>query len=618
LRLAGPVVRRWLARPWDLPFTTFKLLATFRQGGLRAVESSLINRAERRPADFSYAEWHRAFATLSVGDRDDILAAVASMRAPPRLSVLMPIHVASDSWLVRAIGSVRNQLYPHWELCVVADASTNHQARRILDEAVSADPRIKIALHERSGGISARSNTALRLATGDYITVLYPDDELTDHALYMVAAEIRSHPAADVIYTDQDSIDEHGTLSDPFFKPDWNPDLLLSHNYMGHLCAFRRSRVLDGGGFREGFEGSHDHDLILRLTRDGTADTIRHVPFVLYHVRSDSTARDPAARTSAEDATIRALQEHAGARVERAPVPATYRLRWPLPIPRPRVSLVIPTRDARELLETCVESLLAKTSYPDLELLIVDNQSCDPDALAYLDALDRAGRARVLRYDRPFNFSALNNFAVGRTTGEIVGLLNNDIEVIEPGWLEEMVTQALRPQVGAVGARLLYPNQTVQHGGVILGIGGLAGHAHKHASACDEGYFSRAQVVHDVSAVTGACMVLRRSTYLEAGGLDEQLPVAFNDVDFCLRLRRAGLRNLWTPFATLIHHESGSRGPEDTRAKRLRLHRERKLMQARWREELSADPAYNPNLTLESEDFSLAWPPRVRRPWKIS
>jgi GT2 family glycosyltransferase len=280
------------------------------------------------------------------------------------------------------------------------------------------------------------------------------------------------------------------------------------------------------------------------------------------------------------------------------------------------VSLIIPTRDARPLLETCVESILRNTEYDNFEIVIIDNQSATPDALAYFSTLQQRGVARVVRFDKPFNFSAINNAGVREARGQVVALLNNDLEAIEPGWLGEMVSHALRPEIGAVGARLLYPDRTVQHGGILLGVGGIAGHAHKLSPERDPGYLLRAQIAQDMSAVTAACLAIRRETYLAVGGFDETLAVAFNDVDFCLRVGETGLRNLWTPFATLIHHESRTRGAEDTAPKRARFHQEIRRMQVRWGHLLQNDPAYNPNLTLESEDFALAWPPRVRKPWR--
>jgi len=311
------------------------------------------------------------------------------------------------------------------------------------------------------------------------------------------------------------------------------------------------------------------------------------------------------------------VQDQIGERAtaEFGPLPNTYRLRWRIPGSRPLVSLLIPTRDQRAILETCIESITAKTEYRNFEILIVDNQSRSADSLEYLAMLEKRGVARVLRFDAPFNFSAINNFAARHARGSILGLLNNDLEVLEGSWLEEMVSHAVRPEIGAVGARLLYPDRTIQHGGIVLGIGGVAGHAHKYAASEAPGYFSRAQLVYNVSAVTAACLLIRHETFENVGGLDESFPIAFNDVDFCLRVRELGLRNLWTPFATLLHHESKTRGQEDTAGKRARFRGEMERMISRWGEVLRNDPAYNPNLTLESEDFSLTWPPRVRRPW---
>jgi GT2 family glycosyltransferase len=342
------------------------------------------------------------------------------------------------------------------------------------------------------------------------------------------------------------------------------------------------------------------------------------VPHVLYHWRAieGSTAASAEAKGYAQDAAARALRDCTGLPVDAGPLPFTYRVRWPVPDPAPLVSLVIPTRDAADLLKTCVETIRAKTAYRPYELIVVDNQSREPATLRLLRGLEERKVARVLRYDAPFNYSAINNLGVREARGEIVGLLNNDLEIMEPGWLATMVAQALRPEVGAVGARLLYPDGTVQHGGVILGIGGVANHAHRNFPGSEAGYFGRLQLVQDLSAVTAACLLVRRDVYLRLGGLDESIAVAFNDVDFCLRLRKAGLRCVYTPDATLVHHESKSRGKDDSPDKRARFAREVETIMARWGELLRNDPAYNPNLTLESEDFALAWPPRARKPWK--
>jgi GT2 family glycosyltransferase len=611
-RMAAPLLRRRLSEPRLLPLMAMKLARALRAGGPAKVVDLLL---EKRPhlSRVPYAEWVARYSKLSDADRAAIRREIERLPSRPRISVLMPVYETPEPFLRRAIESVRAQLYPDWELCIADDASRPAHVRRVLDEAAAADARIKLVFRERNGHISAASNSALQMATGEWIALLDHDDELTEHALYMLAI---TAPEADVIYSDEDKIDVHGRLSDPHFKPDWNPDLLLSQNYVAHLCALRTSLVRRLDGFREGFEGSQDHDLVLRAA--GSGARIRHVPHVLYHWRAieGSTAASAEAKRYAQDAAARALRESTGLRVDPGPLPFTYRVCWPVPDPAPLVSLVIPTRDAADLLKTCVETILAKTAYRPYELIVVDNQSRDPAAVRLLRELEERKVARVLRYDAPFNYSAINNLGVREARGEIVGLLNNDLEIMEPGWLTTMVAQALRPEVGAVGARLLYPDGTVQHGGVILGIGGVANHAHRNFPGTEPGYFGRLQLVQDFSAVTAACLLVRRDVYLRAGGLDESIAVAFNDVDFCLRLRKAGLRCVYTPDATLVHHESRSRGKDDSPEKRARFAREVETIMARWGEVLRSDPAYNPNLTLESEDFALAWPPRVRKPWE--
>jgi GT2 family glycosyltransferase len=609
-RLAGPLLSRRLRRPWELAHSGSKLLRTLRQGGVRGVMDWLLHKEQQKGSrDAGYANWQRAFSTISEADRVRIRKRSGRLRT--RFSVLMAVFDTPETWLPHAIASVRSQLYPHWELCIADTGSSGAHVRNLLETAAREDPRIKLELCSGTGKALA-SNAALSLATGDFVALLDPEDELAEHALYLLAEELESHPDTDLAYSDDDRIDEQGRFVDPHFKPDWNPDLLRSHDYVARLCAMRRQRVVNVGGYRAGFPGTESYDLCLRIAPDGR---VRHVPFVLYHRRLGTGS--PEQRDSA-DAAVRVVQEHLGSSAQAAvgPLPDTRRVRWPIPDAAPLVSLIIPTRDARPLLETCVESILRNTEYDNFEIVIIDNQSATPDALAYFSTLQQRGVARVVRFDKPFNFSAINNAGVREARGQVLALLNNDLEAIEPGWLGEMVSHALRPEIGAVGARLLYPDRTVQHGGILLGVGGIAGHAHKLSPERDPGYLLRAQIAQDMSAVTAACLAIRRQTYLAVGGFDETLAVAFNDVDFCLRVGETGLRNLWTPFATLIHHESRTRGAEDTAPKRARFHQEIRRMHARWGHLLQNDPAYNPNLTLESEDFALAWPPRVRKPWR--
>ena len=613
-RLAVPLVRKRLREPRTIPIMAAKLMRTLAKGGLTEVANTLF-RKKPLLSRLPYWEWVARQATLSDEDRTAIRAAIAAMKQPPVFSVLMPVYDTPEPFLRRAIDSVRSQLYPHWQLCIADDASPAPHVRRTLEEAAASDPRIRVAFRSSNGHISAASNTALELATGDWIALLDHDDELTEHALYTLATETRD---TDLVYSDEDKIDEHGRRSEPHFKPDWNPELLLSNNYIAHLCAIRADKVRDAGGFRVGFEGSQDHDLVLRVAKSTTR--IRHVPHVLYHWRAieGSTALSSNAKDYAAEASLRALREHTGLPVERGPVPLTYRVRWPVPDASPLVSLIIPTRDSLSVLKKCIETLTARTEYRPYEILVIDNQSRESATLRYLDDLQQRAVARVIKYDHPFNYSAINNLGVRNVTGAMVGLLNNDLEIIDGRWLGEMVAQAVRPEVGAVGAKLLYPDRSIQHGGIILGIGGVAGHAHKYMACDAPGYFSRAQVTQNLSAVTGACLVIRRDLYLRVGGFDETIAVAFNDVDFCLRVRDAGFRNVWTPAAILVHDESRTRGVENTKSKRDRFRREVETMLARWGDTLRNDPAYNPNLTLEAEDFSLGWPSRAPKPWTIS
>ncbi|MDB6170222.1 MAG: glycosyl transferase family 2, partial [Verrucomicrobia bacterium] len=572
-----------------------------------------------------YATWVKRFDTPKLEEIVDLRADLESLppEQRPLVSILMPVYNTPEQWLAKAIGSVRAQLYPHWELCVADDASTEPHVRRVLEDFAQRDARIKVIFREENGHISAASNSALDLATGTFVALLDHDDELAPRALADVVLALARRPALEFIYSDEDKIDEQGRRFDPYFKPDWNPDLLLGQNYTCHLSVFRAARVRAIGGFRTGFEGSQDWDLTLRFTAGLAPAQVHHISRVLYHWRAipGSTAlvideKSDYPFIAAKKALADHLR-HLDAKAELVPVKGRHwRIRHPLPSPAPKVSIIVPTRNGADLLRLCVGSILAKTIYPDFEILVVNNRSDDAATLAYFDEL-RALGIRVLDFDAPFNFSALNNFAVRAGAGSMLAFLNNDLEVISADWLDEMVSQALRPEIGAVGAMLYYPDDTVQHAGVVLGLtgpaarDGVAGHAFKGAARGGEGQRNRLRLAQNYSAVTAACLVIRRKTFEAVGGFNEtDLPVAFNDIDFCLRVQQAGFRNLWTPFAELYHHESASRGAEDTPEKVERFAREATYMRRVWGGRLDRDPAYNPNLTLAREDFSLAFPPR--------
>ncbi|EWY37715.1 hypothetical protein N825_16820 [Skermanella stibiiresistens SB22] len=601
-----------------------KAIQAIRYIARHGLTAAKIRMAERlnAPSHDGYGAWLDLFDTLNADDIDAIRSHIDAMPARPLISVLMPVHDPDPASLRSAIESVRAQLYPDWELCVADDASTNPEIASILAEFAELDPRVKITTLPVNGNISAASNAALDLVTGSFVALLDHDDRLAPHALYRVAVELELHPDADLIYSDEDKLDAEGKRHDPHFKSGWNPELLLAQNMVSHLGVYRTALVRRVGGFRLGFEGSQDWDLALRVAEASASDRLRHIPHVLYHWRvfrgSGSFSTRQGGR--AAEAGRRAVEEH----LRRTGQPATVtinaagynRVKRTLPDPAPKVSLIVPTRDRVELLRNCVEGLLLRTDYPDLEILIVDNGSVEPATLDYFRDLASEPAVRVLHRDGPFNFSALNNFAVSQATGSIIGLINNDIQVIEPGWLTEMVSHAVRPGVGAVGAKLLYADGTIQHAGVILGMQGVAGHMHKGLGRHDHGYFNRLQLAQNLSCVTAACMVMPKSAFQAVGGFDEtNLAIAFNDVDLCLKLREAGHLIVWTPHAELHHLESASRGSDMTPENHARFAAEVKHMLDRWGDTLLQDPYYNPNLSLEATAFALAGTPRALRPW---
>jgi len=571
-----------------------------------------------------YEKWCEQHEALGPDDLQAIERHIAAFATRPLISVVMPVYNTEEGLLAKAIESVLGQLYTHWELCIADDASSEPHVRRVLERYAGRDARIKVAYREANGHICEASNTALGIATGDLVALFDHDDVLAARALYEVAAEFDGHPEAQIVYTDEDKVDTEDRRFDPYFKPDWNPDLNHGQNYVSHLTVYREGLIRAVGGFRKGFEGSQDWDLLLRAIERIPASAIRHVPKVLYHWRAapGSTALQLAEKGYPVEAARRALEGHfqrIGQKVELMPVPGDHwRVKYPVPSPAPLVSLIMPTRNALRLVRQAVKSILDLTDYPNFEIVIVDNQSDDPEAVAYFAEIGRGAdpRVRVLPYHEPFNYSALNNAAVRAARGEVIGFLNNDVEAIAPGWLTEMVSHATRPGIGAVGAMLYYPLNTVQHAGVILGLGGVAGHPFKEFPRGDQGQKNRLRLVQNYSAVTAACLVILKERFVEIGGFNERdLPIAFNDVDLCCKLIRAGYHNLWTPHAEFYHHESASRGVEDTPEKKARFQSEIDYMMNTWGDLLMADPAYNPNLTLVGEDFSPAYLSRTTKTW---
>jgi GT2 family glycosyltransferase len=569
-----------------------------------------------------YRRWVKLYDTLSATDCEAIAAAIAEFPYRPLISIVVPVFNTPERELRAALDSVFAQLYANWQLCIADDASTAPHVARVLQQYTARDQRVRVVMRPVNGGISAASNSAIELSSGDFIAFLDHDDALPAHALYMVAREIVLHPDVDLIYSDEDKLDRRGRRRDPYFKSDWNPDLFLSQNMISHLGVYRAALVRKVGGLRSEFDGSQDYDLALRILEQTGSERIRHIPHVLYHWRAAprSTARSPEEKSYAVAAARRAVEDHLRRRGVRAEVTMAPSLLFQLVryvLDRePMVSIIIPTRDRADLLSRCIAGILTGTDYRNLEILVVDNLSNEAATLAYLDHISREQRVRVLRYDAPFNFALINNWAAGQAEGEILLFLNNDIEVINPTWLQHMAANACRPEVGAVGARLLYPNGRVQHGGVILGIGGVAGHFHFGCRRDEPGYFSRAQLQQNLSAVTAACLAMRHQVFDEVAGFDgANLPIAYNDIDLCLRLRERGYLVVWTPLAELYHHESASRGSDLLPEQQPRFQRETNYMRAQWAEVLDQDPYFNPNLSLRDLAISLSFPPRVTYPW---
>jgi GT2 family glycosyltransferase len=581
-----------------------RLLKVWLREGIFGVGRRLSDRSVGDPAYEAWLERHGSTAAELTRLKATVSALPQNRR--PLISVLTPVFNPQARWLEEAIASVRTQIWPAWELVLVDDASTAPHVREILSRAAAEDVRIRPIFREVNGNISRATQDALAAAQGEFMALLDHDDTLTPDALARVALLLNETPDTDMIFSDEDKLELNGRLTAPYFKPAWAPEMFLGTMYTCHLGVYRTALAKAVGGFREGYEGAQDYDFVLRLAEK--TNRIRHLPRVLYHWRRvpGSTARRYSEKSYAEAAAAKALNDAIARRnwsaiVEPGPIPSLFRIRRKL-FDRPLVSIIIPFRDKPELLERCVTSIRARTNLADirLELILADNGSRAPAAAALLRDYAARPDVKILRDDGPFNFSRLNNRAAREASaGEYLLFLNNDTEALNDEWLSALVEHGQNPEVGAVGAKLLYPDGRVQHAGVVLGVGEVAGHAHRLIPDHDPGYFGGAAVVREFSAVTGACLLTRRALFLEMDGFDEvNLAVAYNDVDYCLRLRERGLRVLYTPYARLRHHESASRGLVNNP-------REAAYMQRRWGKALLNDPYYHPALSRLGEHFTL-------------
>ncbi|MEZ2301805.1 MAG: tetratricopeptide repeat protein [Microcoleus sp.] len=563
------------------------------------------------PVEHPYERWQKQ----NLPTEDDLRRMsdrVKQLKVQPLFSILMPLDCPSESLLRSSLESVINQVYPHWELSIPHDASNQSYIKPVLEEYAAKDTRIKLVFGSENDQNSAFLNSALASTAGEFIILLDFNDILAQEALYEVVSLLEKHPEADLIYSDEDKLDDKGKLTDPFFKPDWCPDSFLSRMYVGRLATYRCALVNEVGGFRVGYEGSHDYDLALRLTEK--THKIFHIPQILYHARIPTGYGENIYSTkNTDEATKKTLKDALQRRGEKftsiislPELPGTHIIRYHIEDFK-LVSIIIPTRNLGNFLERCLKSIFEKTTYQNYEVIVIDNGSDEPETAAVISQWKRKEPTRFKCYelDIPFNFSRINNYAVAQSQGDYLLFLNNDTEVITSDWIEAMVEQVQKPTIGAVGAKLLYPDNTIQHAGVVLGLRSLADHGHRNFDATDPGYNGQIATVNNYSAVTGACLMCRREVFEKVGGFDEQLAVAFNDVDLCLEIMRRGYRNVYLPHVVLYHYESKSRGVEDTSEKQRRFMQEQETMKQRWKEIIDCDPCYNINLTRTRDDYSL-------------
>lgn len=542
------------------------------------------------------------------------LAAQKTTKFPRNIkfSILVPLYNTPEKFLREMIQSVLDQTYSNWELCLADGSDDTHTyVGKICKKIAKKDKRIRYQKLAKNIGISGNTNACIEMSTGEYIALFDHDDLLHPAALFEMMKGI-CEKNADLLYTDENTFRE--TPKDaycPHYKPDYAPDTLRSYNYICHFTAFDRKLLKNaGGGFRSEFDGSQDYDLILRLTEQ--AEKIVHIPKILYYWRShaNSVASNISAKPYTLDAAKKALAQHlerVGLKGEvlDSSIPSTYKIAYEIK-GEPLITMLIPNKDHIDDLKKCLDSVREKSTYQNWEIIVIENNSTEQATFDYYEEIQKDNRIRVVTWPGEFNFSAINNFGAQYAGGEYILLLNNDVEIITSDWLEQMLMFAQREDVGAVGAMLYYPDNTVQHAGVVLGIGGVAGCAHKYYNRGDYGYMSRMTIAQNYSCVTAACHLMSRKVWDEINGLDEEFKVAFNDVDLCMRIRKAGYLVVWTPYAELYHYESKSRGLEDTPEKQKRFVGEIQRFQTRWAAELAAgDPYYNPNLTLDREDFSL-------------
>ena len=585
------------------PYNIKKGIRYLKHYGVRGFYARLLERFEEREVE--YQEWYEK---NKPSEEELARQRKKKWKEPVTISVLVPAYRTPEVFLRQMIESVLNQTYPHLELCIADGSGENISVEKVVKEYQEKDQRVRYQRLEKNEGIAGNTNAAIRMATGDYLALFDHDDLLAPNALFEVASTIEKDKA-DVVYTDEDKVTsdlkEH---FQPHFKPDFNPDLLCSNNYICHLFVVKRSLALKLGQ-DPAYDGAQDYDFIFRCTEE--AEKIVHIAKILYHwrVHQASTADNPTSKMYAFDAGKRAIEAHlqrigAKAEVSHTKDLGFYRVKYQVQ-GNPKVSIVIPNKDEKETLKKCLESIWQKTTYSNYEIILVENNSTTREIRDYYQELDGKNGVRVVYWDKEFNYSAINNFGISYAKGEYILCLNNDITVISPEWMEELLANCQRPEVGIVGARLYYPDNTIQHAGIVLGMGGCAGSLFVGLARSRGGYLHKAALQQDLSAVTAACFMVKKEAFEKVGGFEEKLAVAFNDVDFCLKVRHAGYLVVYDPYAELYHHESKTRGYENTEAKKRRFQEEIEYMRCHWMPDILRDPYYNENLSLKASDYSL-------------
>lgn len=562
-----------------------------------------------------YAAWLERYGTSAPSELARLASEARSWTDAPVISLIMPVFNPRPSFLQAALDSVLAQCYPHWQLCIADDASTDPCVKDMLKEYAARDARIEVCWREVNGGICLASNTALEKCSGTLTGFLDHDDTLEPDALFHVAADLRAHPDLAFLYTDMDHLDAEGNRYDPYFKSAWNEELLLAQNYLCHLAVYRTELLREVGGLRQGFEGSQDHDLALRCAARCQAGQIRHIPRILYHWRhfDGSETVSDSQRERCDAARRQCVRDYLDTRKISAEIsPGVWgfnRVEYAVPPSQPAVTCIVPARNHAEKTRVCLESVLRRSTYPNVDIILVDNGSTEEDARSLCREYAGHPRVEVIHWDRPFNFSEINNMAAARARGDFLVLLNNDTEVVSPNWVEILLGYAAQAHVGAVGPKLLYPDDTIQHAGIVmLGTGHIAREAFKRRAGDSDEYFALAQTARWVTSVTGACLMVEKRKFEEVGGLEERLAVTFNDVDFCCKLHEAGYRNIYTPYAVLRHYEFTSRGAvEDTPEKQQRAHLENVYMRERWRM-LDNDPFYSIHFSRTDDTYKIILP----------